>query len=120
MLAIVLAVLLVLSGCSSAPATGPEAARTLIEEAATAMGGWPALDAVKSQEILTGGGDWEPMQAVEANGDPRVINTFGQTLLVDFQSKRMRLTFDAVRAYPTTLPVKFTEIIEGDAGMLEA
>jgi glyoxylase-like metal-dependent hydrolase (beta-lactamase superfamily II) len=120
MFAIVLALLMLLSACSSAPPTGPEAAKALIEESAAAMGGWAALDAVKSQEILVGGGDWEPMQAVEPTGDPRTINTFGQSTVVDFEKNRMRLTFDAIRVYPNRAPVKFAEVIEGDAGMLES
>ena len=119
MFAIAFVILMLLPACSPASVTGPEPARALIEESAAAMGGWPALDAVKSQEILTGGGDWEPMQAIEPNGEPRVINTFGQSIAVDFEKKRMRLVFDAVRSYPTTMPVKFTEVIDGDAGMLE-
>ncbi len=120
MFAIVLALLMLLSACSSAPPTGPEAAKALIDEAAAAMGGWAMLDAVKSQEILVGGGDWEPMQAVDPNGEPRTINTFGQSTIVDFERNRMRLTFDAIRVYPTRAPVKFAEVIDGDAGMLES
>src|SRR2546426_3390390 len=120
MFAIVLALLMLLSACSSAPPTGPEAAKALIDEAAAAMGGWAMLDAVKSQEILVGGGDWEPMQAVDPNGEPRTINTFGQSTIVDFEKNRMRLTFDAIRVYPTRAPVKFAEVIDGDAGMLES
>jgi glyoxylase-like metal-dependent hydrolase (beta-lactamase superfamily II) len=83
------------------------------------MGGWAALDAVKSQEIITIGGDLEPLQAVEPNGQARVINRFSQNIVADFEKSRMRLTFDAIREYPNTLPVKFTEVIAGDAGMLE-
>ena len=45
MFAIALALLMVLSACSSAP-TGPAAARALIDESAMAMGGWAALDSV--------------------------------------------------------------------------
>src|SRR6267142_814889 len=75
MFAIVLALLMLLSACSSAPPTGPEAAKALIEESATAMGGWAVLDAVKSQEIIVGGGDWEPMQAVDPNGEARTMVT---------------------------------------------
>jgi len=120
MFAIVLALLMLLSACSSAPPTGPEAAKALIDESAAAMGGWAMLDAVKSQEILVGGGDWEPMQAVDPNGEPRTINTFGQSTIVDFERNRMRLTFDAIRVYPTRAPVKFVEVIDGDAGMLES
>ena len=119
MFAILLALVMLLSACSSAPPTGPEAGKALVEEAAAAMGGWAALDAVKSQEILIGGSDWEPMQAVEPGGEPRSINTFGQSLVVDFEKNRVRLTFDAIRVYPNRLPVKFAEVLDGDAGMLE-
>ncbi|PYS49879.1 MAG: hypothetical protein DMG13_22410 [Acidobacteria bacterium] len=120
MVAILLALLMLLSACSKATPTGPEAARALIEESAAAMGGWEALDAVKSLEILTGGGDWEPMQANEPNSEARAINTFGQSLVADFEKNRFRLTFDAIRVYPSRSPVKFAEIIDGDAGMLES
>jgi glyoxylase-like metal-dependent hydrolase (beta-lactamase superfamily II) len=120
MYAILLALLmLLLSACSSAPATGPEAARALIEESAAALGGWPALDAVKAQEILTGGGDLEPMQAVEPNGEARSINQFGQGVVVNFEKNQMRLSFDSMRVYPNRLALKFAEVIEGDIGMLE-
>jgi glyoxylase-like metal-dependent hydrolase (beta-lactamase superfamily II) len=119
MLAIVLALLMVLSACSSAPTTGPAAARALIDESAAAMGGWAALDAVKSQEILTGGSDVEPLQAVEPGGEPRIINQFGQTIVADYEKNRMRLSFDAIREYPSRQPVRFVEVINGDAGMVE-
>src|SRR5262245_11188227 len=119
MFAIVFALLVVLSACSSAQPTGPNAARTLIDESATAMGGWAAMDAVKVQQIITAGGDLEPMQAVKPDGDARTINRFSQGIIYDFENKRMRLNFDAMREYPNTQPVKFVEVIEGDAGMLE-
>jgi glyoxylase-like metal-dependent hydrolase (beta-lactamase superfamily II) len=119
MFAIVLALLMVLSACSSAPPTGPAAARALIDESAAAMGGWTALDSVKSQEIITGGNDVEPLQAVEPKGQPRVINQFGQSVIIDLEKNRMRLSFDAIREYPSRQPVKFVEVIDGDAGMLE-
>src|SRR5262249_48454817 len=119
MYVIVLVLVLLLSACSSAPPTGPQAARALIEESAAAMGGWTAMDAVKVQQIITQGGDLEPMQAVKPDGEARVINRFSQGIIYDFENKRMRLTFDAVREYPNTQPVKFVEVIEGDTGMLE-
>jgi glyoxylase-like metal-dependent hydrolase (beta-lactamase superfamily II) len=99
--------------------TGPEAGRLLADEAAAAMGGWKAMDQVTSQEIHTSGIDWEPLQAVDPTAEPRQINSFGQVVLVDYEKKRMRLTFDAVRTYPTVAPVKFVEVINGDDGMLE-
>jgi glyoxylase-like metal-dependent hydrolase (beta-lactamase superfamily II) len=111
--------LIVAVSCASTPETGPEAAQAMIELSAESMGGWAAMDAIRNQEILTGGSDWEPMQAVEAGGEPRLLNTFGQTLIVDFETGRMKLTFDAVRSYPTTAPVRFSEVIDNEVGMLQ-
>src|SRR5436190_6831006 len=120
MVAIVLALLMVLSACSSAPPTGPAAAKSLIDASAAAMGGWAALDDVKSQEIITGGQDLEPLQAMEPSGQPpRLINNFGQTITVDYEKNRMRLSFDAIREYPARNPLKFVEVVDGDAGMLK-
>jgi glyoxylase-like metal-dependent hydrolase (beta-lactamase superfamily II) len=120
MVAIVLALLMVLSACSSAPPTGPAAAKSLIDESAASMGGWAVLDSVKTQEIVTGGQDLEPLQAMNPSGQPpRLINNFGETITVDYEKNRMRLSFDAVREYPAKNPLKFVEVIDGDAGMLE-
>src|SRR5881628_452836 len=119
MLAIALTLLMFLSACSSAAPTGPAAGRTLVDEAAAAIGGWAVLDSVKSQEIITGGADVEPLQAVEPTGQPRVINQFGQSIVADFEKNRMRLSFDAMREYPARGPVKFVEVLDGDGGMLE-
>src|SRR5215813_3554066 len=95
---ILVCVMLTVAACSSPP-TGPEAARAVVEESAAAMGGWAALDSIKSQEIITAGADWESLQAVSLEGEARQLNTFAQTMLVDFDKKRMRITFDASRAY---------------------
>ena len=58
---------------------------------------------------------------MEPSGQPpRLINNFGQTITVDYEKNRMRLSFDAVREYPARNPLKFAEVIDGDAGMLEA
>src|SRR5687767_15026399 len=92
---VVLAISLLLAACASPQPMGPEAGRAMIEESAASIGGWTALDAVKTQEIITEGGDWEPMQATEPGGESRIINTFLQTVLVDLPNKRMRLSFNA-------------------------
>ena len=63
MFPMVLGLLMLLSACAPMSPTGPDAARALIDESAAAMGGWAALDAVKSFEIITAGGDLEPLQA---------------------------------------------------------
>src|SRR5690606_10755842 len=80
---------------------------------------WANIDAVTTQEILTGGGDWEPLQSLEPTSEPRQMNTFGQTVLVDLPTNRMRVTFDAKRVYPSPADIKFAEVIDGDVGMLE-
>src|SRR4051812_48211556 len=77
------------AACSSTPPTGPDAAKALIEESATAMGGWANIDAVKSQEIVTGGQDWEAMQSLDPKADPLQMDVFGQWILVDLQKNRM-------------------------------
>ena len=115
----VLAFALLLASCSTPQPVGPEAGRAMIDEAAMAMGGWAALDSIKSQEIISEGGDWEPLQAIEPGGEARIINTFLQTTLVDLEKKRMRLSFNANRVYPGPLNLKFNEVIDGDVGMLE-
>ena len=119
MFVIAFVLLMLLSACSATAPSGRDAARALIDESAAAMGGWAAMDAVKVQQIITAGGDFEPMQAVKPNGEPRVINRFSQGIIYDFENKRMRLTMDSIREYPNSQPVKFTEVIEGDTGMLE-
>src|SRR3989475_11728089 len=59
------------------------------------------------------------MHALKPIVEPRVINRLSQCIIYDFENKRMRLTMDSIREYPNTQPVKFTEVIEGDTGMLE-
>src|SRR5205823_13691777 len=88
MFAIVFALLMLLSACSSAPPMGPDAARALIDESAAAMGGWGAMGAVKVQQIITVGGDLEPMQAVKPEGEARAINRISQSINQDFENKR--------------------------------
>src|SRR5207247_320661 len=102
MFVIAFVLLMLLSACSAPAPSGRDAARALIDESAAAMGGWAAMDAVKVQQIITAGGDFEPMQAVKPNGEPRVINRFSQGIIYDFENKRMRLTMDSIREYPNT------------------
>jgi hypothetical protein len=54
------------------------------------MGGWLALDQITTQEIRTRGTNWEPLQTISPSAEPRQINTFAQTLLVDYKTPRMR------------------------------
>ena len=107
-----------ISCAPAAPPTGPDAAKALIEQSATAMGGWANIDAVKSQEMLTGGADWEPMQSIDPKADPVQTDLFGITILADLEKNRFRVTSDGKRTYPTPVAVKFTEVITPEASML--
>jgi glyoxylase-like metal-dependent hydrolase (beta-lactamase superfamily II) len=106
-----------LASCSGA-STGPEAARRLVDEAAQAMGGWTVLDSLRTFEIRTRGTDWEPLQTVSPNDEPRHVSSFEQTLRVDLLKPRLYLQFVASRIYPTQARVEFTEAIDGDVGWL--
>jgi|GEM_PF-724188 len=109
---------LALSACSGQP-LGPDAGRALVEESAAAMGGWDAMNAIKSQEIITAGGDWEPLQALSPGSEPRIVNRFSQGVLADYENGRMRVAFDAQRVYPFQQRVRFDEVIEKDVASLE-
>src|SRR3989442_11500987 len=119
MFAIVLTLLMFLSACSSEAPTGPAAGRTLIDEGAEGMGSWTAVDYVKSKEIIAGGAGVEPWEAVKPTGQPRVNNQFGKDSLPDFEKNRIRLSFAAIREYPSRQPVKLVEIVESDGGMVK-
>ncbi len=106
------------SACGSAPATGPEAARAILDEVADAMGGWEVLSAIERQEIVSQGNDWEPLQAVEP-GAERQVNGWGRTLMIDYTNPSIYLNFDGERFYPNNQAVQFTELIDGDVGALQ-
>ncbi len=118
--AIVFLAMMCLASCSSAPPTGADAGKALVDASATAMGGWDNINAIKTEELLTGGADWEPMQSVEPKGEPRLVDNFGQSILVDLQTNKLRLAHDGKRTYPTPAPVKFIEVIDGNVGMLQS
>jgi len=115
-----LSIAMLSDACATRPSIGPEAARELIDESAEAMGGWEALDSLKSQELRTSGSDWEPLQAVEPNAAPRQVNTFEQTMYANYVQNKVRIAFEAMRMYPTSAAVRFIETIDGEVGMLES
>jgi glyoxylase-like metal-dependent hydrolase (beta-lactamase superfamily II) len=106
-----------LASCSG-PSTGPEAARRLVDEAARSMGGWTVLDSLRTLDIRTRGTDWEPLQTVSPDDEPRQVSTFEQTLRFDLRRPRLQIQFVANRIYPTADRVEFIEIIDGDVGFL--
>ncbi len=106
-----------LSACASEPPTGPDAGAELLEQVVTTMGGWEVLSMIERQELISEGTEYEPHQAVRP-GDERELNIFNKTVMVDFTSGSMRLQFNGDRSYPAPGTVRFTEVIDPDAGAL--
>ena len=111
------ACMLLLAGCGSESAVGPEAGRALLDAVAESMGGWDSLAAIERQEFITQGNDFDPYQALEP-GAVLQYNGFGQTTLIDYTGPSLRIEVDAERTYPGPAPVVFTEVIDGDVGAL--
>lgn len=108
----------VLIGCAPEDAP-PPSSDALLDEVAGALGGWEALEGAERLEVATEGRDEEPLQASRPGVDGHQINTFQQTLLVDFSGPSLRLDFDGERTWPAPAPIRFSEVVNGDAAMLE-
>jgi len=104
-------------GCS-APQTGEPGARRALDAAAEAMGGSEALRAIQAQRLTSKGSSFEPMQGVQPD-DTRQVNSFSETVTIDFGRSAVRIAFDGQRTYPASGPLSFTEIIDGQNGSLE-
>ena len=104
-------------GCSG-PQTGEAGAHRALDASAAAMGGWDAIRGVRSQRIVSEGSDWEPWQAM-APGETVQVNDFSSVVSVDFAQPAARTEFQADILYPREYPYEYTEVIQGDAGMLE-
>lgn len=107
-------------GCSG-PQTGEPAARAALDASAEAMGGWDALRGVRSMRMVSRGSDFEPLQAM-APGEDLQVNNFSSVLTVafiDVERPSARIEFHADILYPREYSVAYTEVIQGDAGMLE-
>ncbi len=115
--ALVMLLLCLTSGCSG-PQIGEPAARAALDASAEALGGWDALRAVRSQRIVTEGSNWEPLQAMAPGEELRITN-FSSILHVEFDQPSARIEFQADILYPREYSSEFTEVIQGDLGMLE-
>ena len=106
-----------LAGCAPDSALGPEAGRALLDDVAESMGGWDTLSAIERQELITQGNDFSPLQATEP-GAVLQVNGFGQSTLIDYNGRSIRVEFDGERTPPATGTIVFTEAIDGDVGAL--
>jgi hypothetical protein len=86
--------------------------------AGAARDGRVAAYHVQVQRIDSEGTSWEPMQGLQP-GETRQVNSFSETVTVDFGRRALRIGFNGQRTYPASGPLTFTEIVDGQNGTLE-
>src|SRR5919109_510858 len=101
-----------------APGHAQSSAPALLQQSANAMGGLTALRALKTQVIESEGKQFDSSSTPQPLGPTRQITTFRSTLARDLIQPRLRLQWDA-QSLATKQTVRFVEIIDGSAGMLQ-
>jgi len=76
-----------------------QTAFSILDEAAAAIGGWPALQSIRCVHWDSEGQDWEPWQAYDVGGTVDV-STFRSTTDLDLGSGAGRVEMDAAVVYP--------------------
>src|SRR5262245_26426049 len=116
----VLSLVLVFLLAGAFPAQAQSAdAKTLLEEAAKAMGGTQALRSLKNEVVESEGKQFEHAQAKQPGGPGRQTTEFRYTATRDLSQPRLRLEWDARILYPRDDSLRYVEIIDGSVGMLE-
>jgi hypothetical protein len=98
------------------PAHG-QSAKALIDRAAQAMGGLPALRALNNQAVESEGKQFDSSSTARPLGPTKQISTFHYSLTRDLKQPRLRLQWNG-RNSARNQAVHFTEIIDGAAGVL--
>jgi hypothetical protein len=96
---------------------GSQIAFSILDEAASAIGGWTALQSIKCVHLDSEGQDWEPWQAYDIGGTIN-ISTFRVATDLDLGSRVSRVEMDAEVVYPWPHRVAYVEITDAEAGML--
>jgi glyoxylase-like metal-dependent hydrolase (beta-lactamase superfamily II) len=113
----VLSLFLLLAG--TFPVQAQSNAKALLDEAAKAMGGAQALRSIKNEVVESAGKQFEHAQAKKPGGPGRQTTEFRYTLTRDLSQPRLRLEWDARTIYPREDSLKYMEIIDGSAGLLQ-
>jgi glyoxylase-like metal-dependent hydrolase (beta-lactamase superfamily II) len=104
---------------AAAPRPGhAQSPAALLQQSANAMGGPTALRALKTQVIESEGKQFDSSSTPQPLGPTRQITTFRYTLTRDLTRPRLRLEWEA-QSLATKQTVRFVEIIDGSAGMLQ-
>ncbi len=93
-------------------------AKTILEAAATAMGGLPALRSIKNEIVESEGKQFDSSSTPQPLGPTRQISTFRYTLSRDLTQPRLRLEWNS-RNQARSQEIRFVEVIDGTAGLLQ-
>ena len=92
-------------------------AKGFLEEAAKAMGGLPALKALKNQVIESEGKQFDSSSTARPGGPTRQISTFRTTLTRDLAQPRLKMEYEG-KSLLARQAIPWVEIIDGEVGLL--
>jgi len=113
-----LIVVALLSGALPLPAQSSDA-KALLEEAAKAMGGMQALRSLKNQVVESEGKQFDHTSGRQPGGPSRQVTSFRYTLTRELTQPRLRLEWDGKTSYPREDTLRYLEVIDGSAGLLQ-
>jgi hypothetical protein len=113
-----LLLLVVVVAVAQAPAHAQSPAAGLLQQSANAMGGLPALRALKTQVIESEGKQFDSSSTPQPLGPTRQITTFRYTLTRDLTRPRLRLQWEG-QSLGSNQTVRFVETSDGSTGMLQ-
>jgi hypothetical protein len=88
---------------------GSQTTLSVLDEAAASIGGWTALQSIRSVNLDSEGQDWEPWQAYDVGGTVDV-STFRVATDLDLGAGTSRVEMDAEVVYPWPHRVAYVEI----------
>jgi len=90
---------------------------SILDEAASAIGGWTALQSIRRVHLESEGQDWEPWQAYDIGGTVDV-SAFRNVTDLNLGAGASRVEMDAAVVYPWPHRVAYIETTDAEAGML--
>jgi glyoxylase-like metal-dependent hydrolase (beta-lactamase superfamily II) len=113
---VLLAVALLLGGLLAQPAAAETKPVALVKAAVKAMGGAPAMRALKSVTITAEATHWEPEQSFVPDGEARLVGTSRLTIAWDLANGRSRTEWDRTLVYPFPGSPKFADVVTPSFG----
>ena len=92
-------------------------AKALVEEAAGAMGGLPALKSLKNQVIESEGKQFDSSSTARPGGPTRQISTFRTTVTRDLAQSRLKMEYEG-KSLLARQAIPWVEVVDGSVGLL--